>query len=301
MAPPPFLHTLVGRAYGLEAWKFPCLLYGVSSGAYCGARALRWRSTAALQRRDGASPADGAGRVGPTFNRCQIRPGSWACQGPSAGGAPKPEKLTAARRKDPLRRRLKKINLRISSSHRINRRHAFVALKNPEADCQEAQRRGQCAPSKVARLPAPAQGRRERLEAAEAGRGEGQKGTAHWYVSAVSKADPGTHSWQSTAWHSSRRSSRKWTTRPSMSPPHRSLWKSECVFVVDHFQTQLMLVRFIGQYDEEYDSLKKARRPGRPGSAREDLLKMKIAALRTEFKNGFGMTPSRSALTASRR
>lgn len=93
MAALPFLRALVGGAYDLEAWKFPCLLYGVSSGAYCGARALRWRSTAALQRRDGASPADGAGRVGPTFNRCQIRPGSWACHGPSAGGASKPKKV----------------------------------------------------------------------------------------------------------------------------------------------------------------------------------------------------------------
>lgn len=81
----------------LTTWKPGNFLvyftYGVSSGAYCGARALRWRSTAALQRRDGASPADGAGRVGPTFNRCQIRPGSWACHGPSAGGASKPKKV----------------------------------------------------------------------------------------------------------------------------------------------------------------------------------------------------------------
>ncbi|KAL3951894.1 hypothetical protein ACCO45_013611 [Purpureocillium lilacinum] len=56
---------------------------------------------------------------------------------------------------------------------------------------------------------------------------------------------------------------------------------------VDVATAQEFVEEFIGQYDEEYDSLEKARRPGRPGSAREDLLKMKIAALRTEFKNGF--------------
>jgi hypothetical protein len=47
--------------------------------------------------------------------------------------------------------------------------------------------------------------------------------------------------------------------------------------------------RFIHQYDDEYNSIKKARRPGRPATAREDLLKMKIAALQTEHEQGFGM------------
>ena len=46
--------------------------------------------------------------------------------------------------------------------------------------------------------------------------------------------------------------------------------------------------RFIHQYDEEYDGLKKARRPGRPATAREDLLKLKIAALEKEYQTGFG-------------
>lgn len=45
---------------------------------------------------------------------------------------------------------------------------------------------------------------------------------------------------------------------------------------------------FICQYDEEYDSIKKTRRAGRPASAREDLLKIKIAGLEKEFENGFG-------------
>ncbi|POR33368.1 Translation machinery-associated protein 16 [Tolypocladium paradoxum] len=50
---------------------------------------------------------------------------------------------------------------------------------------------------------------------------------------------------------------------------------------------QLLIHTFVHQYDEEYDTLKKARRPGRPGSAREDLLKMKISALETEYQRGF--------------
>lgn len=41
------------------------------------------------------------------------------------------------------------------------------------------------------------------------------------------------------------------------------------------------------QYDEEYNSVKKARRPGRPPSAREDLLKMKVEALEKEYQHGF--------------
>lgn len=41
------------------------------------------------------------------------------------------------------------------------------------------------------------------------------------------------------------------------------------------------------QYDEEYEAVKKARRPGRPPSAREDLLKRKIAELTTEYQKGF--------------
>ncbi|KJK84281.1 hypothetical protein H634G_00645 [Metarhizium anisopliae BRIP 53293] len=50
---------------------------------------------------------------------------------------------------------------------------------------------------------------------------------------------------------------------------------------------QCFIKRFIHQYDEEYDGLKKARRPGRPATAREDLLKLKIAALEKEYQTGF--------------
>jgi len=45
--------------------------------------------------------------------------------------------------------------------------------------------------------------------------------------------------------------------------------------------------RFVNQYNEEYDQQKKARRPGRPASAREDLLKATIHELKTEFQKGF--------------
>lgn len=44
---------------------------------------------------------------------------------------------------------------------------------------------------------------------------------------------------------------------------------------------------FVHQYDEELDDLKKARRPGRPASTREDLLKVKINVLEKEYESGF--------------
>ena len=45
--------------------------------------------------------------------------------------------------------------------------------------------------------------------------------------------------------------------------------------------------RFVHQYDEEYEDVKKNRRPGRPANSREDLLKMKITALEKEQTDGF--------------
>ncbi|KIN01024.1 hypothetical protein OIDMADRAFT_103715 [Oidiodendron maius Zn] len=44
---------------------------------------------------------------------------------------------------------------------------------------------------------------------------------------------------------------------------------------------------FVHQYDEEFDALKKERRPGRPPSTREDLLRIKIATDLKEYENGF--------------
>ncbi|PNP83000.1 hypothetical protein FNYG_03322 [Fusarium nygamai] len=46
---------------------------------------------------------------------------------------------------------------------------------------------------------------------------------------------------------------------------------------------------FVHQYDEEYNEAKKARRPGRPASVKEDLLKAKINILEEEYKSGFVM------------
>ncbi|KAL0939574.1 uncharacterized protein CTRU02_206184 [Colletotrichum truncatum] len=50
---------------------------------------------------------------------------------------------------------------------------------------------------------------------------------------------------------------------------------------------QELIHKFVHQYDEEYAEVKKTRRPGRPASAKEDLLKMKIATLEEEYKIGF--------------
>ncbi|KAF5573412.1 TMA16-like protein [Fusarium pseudoanthophilum] len=49
------------------------------------------------------------------------------------------------------------------------------------------------------------------------------------------------------------------------------------------------LMSFVHQYDEEYNEAKKARRPGRPASVKEDLLKAKINILEEEYKSGFVM------------
>jgi translation machinery-associated protein 16 len=51
--------------------------------------------------------------------------------------------------------------------------------------------------------------------------------------------------------------------------------------------------RLVHQYDEEYEEVKKTRRPGRPASAREDLLKLKISTLEKEHRDGF-CKPSQS-------
>jgi hypothetical protein len=50
--------------------------------------------------------------------------------------------------------------------------------------------------------------------------------------------------------------------------------------------------RFVHQYDEEYDAVKKTRRAGRPASTKEDLLRIKIAALEEEYTKGFCKLPS---------
>ncbi|KAM4064604.1 translation machinery-associated protein 16 domain-containing protein [Hirsutella rhossiliensis] len=58
---------------------------------------------------------------------------------------------------------------------------------------------------------------------------------------------------------------------------------------LDLAAVQSLIHAFIHQHDEEYATLKKARRSGRPPSTREDLLKMKIAALDIEYQKGFAL------------
>ncbi|RYC57319.1 hypothetical protein CHU98_g8887 [Xylaria longipes] len=50
---------------------------------------------------------------------------------------------------------------------------------------------------------------------------------------------------------------------------------------------QELINTYVHQYDEELDEVKKARRPGQPAKAKEDLLKVKIAHLQKEYQNGF--------------
>lgn len=41
------------------------------------------------------------------------------------------------------------------------------------------------------------------------------------------------------------------------------------------------------QHDQELEELKRSRRPGRPASTKEDLLRLKVETLRKEQQNGF--------------
>ncbi|KAI1139254.1 translation machinery-associated protein 16 [Hypoxylon sp. FL0543] len=50
---------------------------------------------------------------------------------------------------------------------------------------------------------------------------------------------------------------------------------------------QELIKAFVHQHDEELNEMKKTRRPGRPASAKEDLLNVKIDKLQKEYQNGF--------------
>ncbi|KAI9824366.1 MAG: hypothetical protein M1819_000871 [Sarea resinae] len=50
---------------------------------------------------------------------------------------------------------------------------------------------------------------------------------------------------------------------------------------------QALIQRYIGRDDEELAKLKKERRPGRPSSAREDVLKLSIATEEREYETGY--------------
>jgi translation machinery-associated protein 16 len=45
--------------------------------------------------------------------------------------------------------------------------------------------------------------------------------------------------------------------------------------------------RFVHQNDEEFAEIKAERRPGRPASTREDVLRIRIAKDVKEWENGF--------------
>ncbi|KAI5863887.1 translation machinery-associated protein 16 [Durotheca rogersii] len=50
---------------------------------------------------------------------------------------------------------------------------------------------------------------------------------------------------------------------------------------------QELVKTFVHQHDEELSEVKKTRRPGRPASAKEDLLQVKIDKLQKEHQSGF--------------
>jgi translation machinery-associated protein 16 len=52
-----------------------------------------------------------------------------------------------------------------------------------------------------------------------------------------------------------------------------------------------MFASYVHQFDQELEEAKKARRPGRPASTKEDLLMMKVTALKKEQEDGFCEDP----------
>lgn len=68
---------------------------------------------------------------------------------------------------------------------------------------------------------------------------------------------------------------------------------------LDMDSVQAQIKSFVQQYDDEYNSVTKARRPGRPASAREDMLKLKISTLQKEYEHGFLLPDLTSVENAS--
>ncbi|OAR02566.1 hypothetical protein LLEC1_04005 [Akanthomyces lecanii] len=52
-------------------------------------------------------------------------------------------------------------------------------------------------------------------------------------------------------------------------------------------EVQTLIHNYVHQHDEELNEVKKARRPGRPASNREDQLKRKVDTLEEEYEKGF--------------
>ncbi|KZF21833.1 hypothetical protein L228DRAFT_269287 [Xylona heveae TC161] len=59
---------------------------------------------------------------------------------------------------------------------------------------------------------------------------------------------------------------------------------------------QKLIERFIHRDDEELSRLKKERRPGRPSSTREDMLKQRMAQEEKEWESGFWMPDMADAI-----
>ncbi|KAI6245512.1 Translation machinery-associated protein 16 [Erysiphe necator] len=59
--------------------------------------------------------------------------------------------------------------------------------------------------------------------------------------------------------------------------------------ILEMEEIQTLIKRFLEQFKEELLQCKKQRRPGRPSSAREDLMRLKVAAGEKEHQNGFYM------------
>ncbi|KAK7700688.1 translation machinery-associated protein 16 [Diaporthe eres] len=55
----------------------------------------------------------------------------------------------------------------------------------------------------------------------------------------------------------------------------------------DLAKIQDLINQYVHQHDQEFEELKKSRRPGRPASVKEDLLSLKVETLRKEQQNGF--------------
>ncbi|KAH9906034.1 translation machinery-associated protein 16 [Xylariomycetidae sp. FL2044] len=55
---------------------------------------------------------------------------------------------------------------------------------------------------------------------------------------------------------------------------------------------QDLIKTFVHQYDEDLAELRKTRRPGRPASTKEDLLKVKITSLQTEYDDHGFLLPA---------
>jgi translation machinery-associated protein 16 len=52
---------------------------------------------------------------------------------------------------------------------------------------------------------------------------------------------------------------------------------------------QDLINSYVHQFDEELNEVKKTRRAGRPASAREDLLRIKVETLEKEYQLGFSL------------